>query len=633
MREPELTGVSAAPESADAVVAHLIDGDFYRWLLAYDRLWLELHSGVVQQISDDLLQSSVDNRYEDVGGLFLGVSETAGTKLVRVAVLEPCRSPDLHRVLAFWSHRAILAAGPGAPREFTAVLGFYRIVFDDDLEFSDLDRNLAERYFADPGKVFLLVKLSRAQTISARAFFWNGDSIESEPISFPEVGTKPVSIPQRAVQPEVRPEPPKAVSGKVRDLPRVLPPLPAPPLVEEEPEQEEEHASQFTGVGSRKSLIALIVFLIAFSAGVYFWGRRESSSSSTPPVQQQGGSSLGMGITGSATGLVLTWNTEAPGLGSAKVGLVTVRDGNREQELPLDKTQLLTGKLFYVPTSTMVRFTMQVFAEDLVLRDYAMAIVPRDGPAETAVSPEAKRAESPRRQPPAPRQQEYGASRLRLTPTPPSQPPPGVESKVVAPQAAPSAKSNSVTAFAIPSPPTKDITLATPPPINGDQSVRLQAPNMRSVEQQAPPPEAPRPAENTESRAAPQPQSVPADAAAAPAAAPPASTTAVVQPEPPSNQPTGQYIPPQPIRQAQPSVPPGLRALINREIRIEVILSISATGAIQSVQPAVAEGPLQNSLARLAVSAARLWKFRPALRNNRPVPGDVRVQFFFGPSK
>jgi len=85
------------------------------------------------------------------------------------------------------------------------------------------------------------------------------------------------------------------------------------------------------------------------------------------------------------------------------------------------------------------------------------------------------------------------------------------------------------------------------------------------------------------------------------------------------------------MRQVKPVVPRSLKAMITREITMEVNLSIDADGKIIKAEAATGGGILQTSLGKLAVEAARLWKFQPARLGNRNVPGEVRIQFQFSP--
>jgi TonB family protein len=78
-------------------------------------------------------------------------------------------------------------------------------------------------------------------------------------------------------------------------------------------------------------------------------------------------------------------------------------------------------------------------------------------------------------------------------------------------------------------------------------------------------------------------------------------------------------------------VPRNLHTLISREILVEVNLTIDADGSIVRAEASPGEGPLNRSLARLAVATARLWKFKPAREGNRSVPGEIQIQFQFSP--
>jgi hypothetical protein len=64
---------------------------------------------------------------------------------------------------------------------------------------------------------------------------------------------------------------------------------------------------------------------------------------------------------------------------------------------------------------------------------------------------------------------------------------------------------------------------------------------------------------------------------------------------------------------------------------MEVDLSIDADGKMIKAEASTGGGLLQTSIGKLAVEAARLWKFQPARLGNRNVPGEVRIQFQFSP--
>jgi hypothetical protein len=101
------------------------------------------------------------------------------------------------------------------------------------------------------------------------------------------------------------------------------------------------------------------------------------------------------------------------------------------------------------------------------------------------------------------------------------------------------------------------------------------------------------------------------------------------------SQPTaqaGEYIPPKPIREVQPVLPPNIRSIVPRRMRVQVRVSIDQYGKIVAAEP-ISAGPAPgNLLGTLAANAARLWLFEPARSNSRAVPSEVIVNFDFVPS-
>jgi hypothetical protein len=101
------------------------------------------------------------------------------------------------------------------------------------------------------------------------------------------------------------------------------------------------------------------------------------------------------------------------------------------------------------------------------------------------------------------------------------------------------------------------------------------------------------------------------------------------------SQPTAQadeYIPPKPLREVQPVLPPNIRLIVPRRMRVQVRVSIDQNGKVVAAEP-ISAGPAPgNLLGTLAASAARLWLFEPARSNSRAVPSEVIVNFDFVPS-
>jgi len=303
-------------------------------------------------------------------------------------------------------------------------------------------------------------------------------------------------------------------------------------------------------------------------------------------------------------GLRLNWSKGAT-VASASAGLLIIRDGDQQQELPLNKQQLLEETVVYMPASENVSFTLEVTARGVVHRDSITVFTPRpnaQAPALSAGVPTLVPAVPAVPRPPVPNSANPPEPRVPAE-VAISTPPPATAPAPVQP------------ALTIPAPP-KEQPAPDPKPVASSPE-----PTQNTAVQVAGLPSRPAPIVEPE----PAPPAAPAPAISqVPAVAPPVLSA-------PAKLPTEGYVPPQPLRQARPVVPRNLKALISREIPIEVDLSIDETGKVIRAQPLSGAGVLQTSLGRLAADAARLWKFQPARRGDRNVPSEIRIQFQFGP--
>jgi TonB family protein len=90
------------------------------------------------------------------------------------------------------------------------------------------------------------------------------------------------------------------------------------------------------------------------------------------------------------------------------------------------------------------------------------------------------------------------------------------------------------------------------------------------------------------------------------------------------------FVPPRPIDQPSPQVPPELRSRIAKPVPITVKLYVGRSGSVEYAE-LLSDGTGANrDLASLAVFTARKWRFSPAQEGGEAVPAQVRVQFRFG---
>jgi hypothetical protein len=76
-------------------------------------------------------------------------------------------------------------------------------------------------------------------------------------------------------------------------------------------------------------------------------------------------------------------------------------------------------------------------------------------------------------------------------------------------------------------------------------------------------------------------------------------------------------------------VPRSVADMIVENVEIAIRLKLDATGRIVHAEPIPQNRPIPGFLANVAVSAAKLWKFKPALDGGREVAADYVVVFRF----
>jgi hypothetical protein len=94
----------------------------------------------------------------------------------------------------------------------------------------------------------------------------------------------------------------------------------------------------------------------------------------------------------------------------------------------------------------------------------------------------------------------------------------------------------------------------------------------------------------------------------------------------------GPMLAAEPITELQAIIPPDLKARIDSDNVIGVRVEIDAAGRVTSAKMASQKGPVAESLARYAVTAALGWRFRAATQNGRPVRSEKTIEFLFRPN-
>jgi protein TonB len=288
----------------------------------------------------------------------------------------------------------------------------------------------------------------------------------------------------------------------------------------------------------------------------------------------------------------LSWNRKAPAVTEATSGLLTVSDGDYRIEVTLDRKELLSGSLAYIPITDNVAMQLDVTTtrgskSSESVRILAPASLASSGPskvpAKTPIVTDDNLDEAE-----ADRAVE-SVKRVLATRTfrPPQEQP-----RLLA-------VSN------LPAPPQLQAQITGTPAM-------LNLPGGQPVRPPQPAPQRPRASDA-------QPQAL--------STAPPAaSRPGVVQ---------SSYSPPVPTRQVYPPVPEVLRRTFIYSsmgvIEIAVRASINSDGRVTT---AVAEPSENNTsvvayLAKVATDAARRWRFRPASLNGKVIASEMVLRFRF----
>lgn len=90
-------------------------------------------------------------------------------------------------------------------------------------------------------------------------------------------------------------------------------------------------------------------------------------------------SALSLSATRTPDGVDITWNAAATPVSSARVGVLSVKDGSGSREIPLNQSQLKAGKLLYRPESDRLSVALEVFtgSGDPVRESMIVAVAPQ----------------------------------------------------------------------------------------------------------------------------------------------------------------------------------------------------------------------------------------------------------------
>lgn len=512
--------------------------------------------GVVERLATDVSSGS------DRAGLLFG-RQTATAAIVQD--YQAIQGESLSKWLDKAKARGIKKAC-GREHDPLEVIGAYRIEGGDRIVLSSEDRGLMAKFFPGQQDVFLKVRKDMdSGPATAGFFFWDGVEMFGDfcLLEFP------MDVPFLKADAAQRREP-GALAPSAGSKPAVaaLPPASHPQ-------------------GRLLPALAVSAVLIAgASTGAWFWWNRTAAPQTTSETAivtkriSQTPSTLGFQAEARATDLHIKWDRTAAIIQNARIGVLSITDGEAKREVPLTADQLRSGSVTYTPVSPSIELRLEVFSEDgRRMSEDALAIWIRtpNRPAPVTVA----RAPEP--------QEETTASR-------------SASARPFVFQSRTSARSQ-----ALPEPPP--VISSSPAP--GIPSAVRGAVSL---------PPTPQPA-------APQvvaPQNAPA--------ATPTRQPDVVNPPAPSAQKDIKPLPvtpARPLRRVPPVLPSNVRAMLRGDTEVSVKVLVDAKGNVVQAEVVTPSDGFPRVLVPPALSAARQWRFEPARTENGPLPSEFVLKFRF----
>jgi periplasmic protein TonB len=493
----------------------------------------------------------------EIGGLLTGVQGTGGENEIRLDAI--CPLPMEYRSspafqpspsdLLFVKQSVVRAQASE-----TSIIGHFRSQTSGELRPSDVDRNIAT-----------LLNLSEALLVLVPASV---------------VGVEPARL-YRAVNGQWN----FLLSFPLIDQPLVEQPLAEQPLVEfprelgmaqgRELQPHEPGTMPEVSSGSRRYRLGWGGLAVSLACGVFFghsiWQSRPAAVLPPRPNVTDANSGIHLELHPTGSALKVQWNPASSPIAQGLSGVLTVREGARQLQIPLDRHQLETGSTVYYPESGWVEVRLEVYRDGTHFTGETVAMATGLPTRATGSDEPAARASSEKTQKPKRKPERSPAKKTRST------------------------RKTSVKALPRYRDPVAQPTAPAPTPLP-------LAPEISRATQ------------------LPAPLATPA----APTG-PPAGSFAATG----SAERTIRYEAAVPIRKVRPSVPDDLHSTLPESTSIVLRVEIDAAGKVVGAAPEGSLTATQKLLAPQAVQAARLWRFQPARKNGEPVESESILRFDF----
>jgi TonB family protein len=577
--------VTALTNPAEAKPAQASPPDYYIWDEPERPVSIHLNYQTVERLQIEVLRALDSDSHPgaEIGGILLGSRQQADGRaniFIEDFVPVPCRQSrgSEYRLSSGDALKldAELKRHKSGATQSWSVLGFFRSHLRDDVFLAPDDLATIQRFFKDPESVFLLIKTLPSRGCTAAFFFWEDGQVQPE-CAYNEVPLSPVQIcpaPHREKQKVESPRP-------LRGFPSV---------------RRFRWRARAIAVGSAALLIVLAALFYWMNVGARLFGS---------PVRAE---SLGLHVQRTSDRLAVSWNQNAPEMGSANRAVLTIRDGNYQKAFFLNQTQLRAGLVSYRPDSQDIDFGLELYRNQTqIVKDKLHVFL-------EGVSPTGSGGLSP-----ASSELQGAHGSVKSAPNMAvvtRKDPPVTEALHVFTNPI-QKSSNSIPIPSIQPPESTAPATSAPTDALGSQlarlNTRIDAPAIPLI-----------PAGTSDSSPAKtDPSTSTLSQAARPqVASPPAAAAA-------SGSRSDSFVGPEVLRRVSPVISQSVRAQMRSDIEVGVTVLIDANGQVTNARVVSTKGALPGMVTDEALRAARSFRFKPARVNDRNIPSEMLLSFQF----
>jgi hypothetical protein len=533
----------------------------YVWKIPGTAVNIQIRLDVVRGIRDYLIEAGPKST--EAGGLLIGNSHTGRTEITG---FEPVfRASESGQYFVFSDpersdlQRYIDEFNRGDRGK--SVIGYFRSDLRNGICLYEEDKKLIKDCFPAQSNVFLVVRPRDAAPPAAGFFFWEDGSIFTA-FSFMEFDFDETILGLRTYTADVEGSEP-AHESRISEAAGAL----VPGTAGDKP-------AKHLSISRGSAIAALVGVALIIAVGAYLFERRLNiwNTVASAPDQVRArpvpAGKLGLSVASTGAEMNIAWDAESPLVRNARVGLLTIEDGDSRRDMPLTKVQLLSSRLVYTPRNDTVQVALEMFGEDgKVTREHVIAVSNTKSKAPGA----------------------QFETRVNTTIEKPSE---EQESKRAA-----------VRSFIAPAVRGRYLQPAnTAPPAEPPAAVT----GLVDLRQVAPP------ISQRPIAVVPAPAPAPTPSAPAAASSPPPMLVSRVPQQPPV-----------PVRQIRPVLPDNVKAMLTSRSSVKVRIQVDMAGRVTAAEPISTGGSLDRFLGAAAASAARLWIFEPARDGQRKVAGEI----------